>query len=688
MRRCSKILGPTLLAIGLSAGCDAPSSTASTTDAAAADAARDTAPDAAPLDAAPLDAAPLDAAPLDAAPLDALATRDAALAVDAVRPTDGSPPDSQTPDSQPPVVGPVELTCTATSIAGVATFDLHADQLSYRFAPDDRAPVAELRWAHPGESGPLIATLAAQPLTDADLAPAVGGVDGLGRLLQAGGVAFATADGTQTPVTCPRPDDARLEPWVGWRYDADFDGDGVSERYAWDADYHDPWVPSVDGARVVAWTPDPAQNRANLVAALRSGERRIHVQAPPDRETPWRVDNQIPIIKAYGIDAPDGLELIFDEGLVFEAADAPYFHDDTAKLISVDEMVGLRMGTLDSDGDGVVEPATLRMRRDLYDPASPDHDPAYRPSESRHVLRIFRSRDVLVQDLRFADSGGDGVYLGDAWVNHPEEPQVHVLVQRLTLRRVECADNYRQGMTVTGVWGLRVESSVFRDTRGTPPGWGIDFEPNNAFGAIRDVVIRDSRFIDNARAGIGFAMGHFASAEPIEVAVLDSEISGAAGGSDGVKIHNLDDGRVADIYFRGLRVADIDFYGLFFSGKNGATARVTLEDCVLRRTARRATWPRRNDAGAIVELPTAPVFFTKAYVDRYVGGVRVVDCTIYDDADRPAVYVLPRDDGLKAVRDVTGRLFVHGPQGAAIDLDGRGEEPNVGVDLEVIPLGE
>lgn len=642
-------------------------------DVARADGARDLAPP--PPDAAPdvaLDAAPdvaLDAAPdmdLDAAP-------DVAL--------DGAPPDMD--------LGPIRLTCVAAFAAGDATFELRPAHLAHRLDPDGPDPAdARLLWAHPGEDGPAIAALADPLLTDADLDPAVGGIPGLGRLLEAGAVTLELpAAGLRAPVRCPRPDTPPLRPWTGWRYAADFDGDGVDEQYAWDADYHPPYTPTADGALIVAWTPDPGENRSNIVAALRSGATRILIQAPPDPGQPWRVDNQIPIIKAYGVDAPDDLELLFDEGLVFEAADALYFHDDSAKLLSVDEMRGLRLATVDSDGDGVVEPATLRMRRDLYDPASPTHDPAYTPSESRHVLRVFRSRDVLVQDLRFVESGGDGIYLGDAWVNHPEEPQIHVLNQRVTLRRVECADNYRQGMTVTGVWGLRVEGSVFRDTRGTPPSWGIDFEPNTPFGVTRDVVIRDSRFIDNGRAGIGFAMGHFRSDAPIEVAVLDVEISGAAGGSDGVRIHNFDDGRVADLYFRGLRIHDVDFYGLFFSGKNAATARVTLEDCVLRDTARRPAWPQRSDAGDIVDTPTAPVFFTKAYVDRYVGGVRVVDCAIYDDVDRPAVHVLPRADGTKALRDVTGRLFVHNPHGARVDLDGRGAEPNVDVDLELVPLG-
>ncbi|MBH23731.1 MAG: hypothetical protein CMH57_04550 [Myxococcales bacterium] len=487
------------------------------------------------------------------------------------------------------------------------------------------------------------------------------------------------------PTACPAPP-ATPRTWEGWDYEADFDGDGALTRHAWDAEFHDVWVPDATDAVVVTWEEDPSTNRRNIVAAIRSGATKIRIAAPPEAGQGWRVDNQIPIIKDFDVNAADGLQLLFDEGVIFEAADAPYFHDDTSKLISVDEMVGLRMGAWDTDGDGVVAPTTIRMRRDLYDPTSPSHDPAYPPSESRHGLRLFRSRDVLIQDLTFADTGGDGIYLGDAWVNYPEEdPPIHVMNQRVTLRRVVADNNYRQGMTVTGVWGLRVEDSEFSRTRGTSPQWGIDFEPNNAWSPTRDVVIRGSRFMDNARAGVGLAMGHFRSDEPIEVAIVDSVISGAAGGSDGVRIHNFDDGRVANIYLGGVVIEDVDYFGVFFSGKNAETAPVTLESTVLRRTARQTSWPTRNDDGDVVEVPTAPLTFSKAYVDRYVGGVTFLDALVCDDQPRPALRVLPRGDGLKGIKALSGRLLVHNPHGAAIDLDDTSQEPPVDITLEVVP---
>lgn len=611
--------------------------------------------DAALIDAIPIDAAPIDAAPIDATPIDAL--------LDAA-------PDRAMVDAALPM-GPG---CVAT-FADAVTVTLW-------FAPEhidyviEGADAATLHWRTADDVEGWLGMLPqARGRLVSDIAHDY-------RVFAEAGLMRAGRDpDRRATVRCPRPDRPDLQPWVGWRYAADFDGDGVDEQYAWDAAFHAPYVPTIDDALVVEWSPDASANRDNIVAALRSGSRKILLAAPPDPAMPWQVDNQIPIIKAFNINAPDGLEFLLAEGITLEAAPAPYFHDNTAKLLSIDEMDGMRLAAVDMDGDGRIAPTRVRMRRDLYDPASPSYDPAHPPSESRHALRVFRTRDLLVQDLTFADSGGDGIYLGSTWINHPEEPQIHVLNQRVTLRRVVAANNFRQGMTVVGVWGLRVERSTFRDTRGTPPSYGIDFEPNNAHGATRDVVIRDSQFIDNARAGIGFAFGHFTSDAPVEVAVLDSTITGAAGGSDGVKIHNFDDGRVANIYLRGVRIEQLDYYGIFFSGKNAETARVTLEDCWLRDTARRLTWPRRNDAGEIVQQPTAPIAFTRAYVERFVGGVRFIDTLVDDPLERPTVHALARADRQKAVKDLEGRLFVRSLAGAAVFLPGPG---NVNVDFEVV----
>lgn len=65
--------------------------------------------------------------------------------------------------------------------------------------------------------------------------------------------------------------------------------------------------------------------------------------------------------------------------------------------------------------------------------------------------------------------------------------------------------NRRQGMSIIEADGMIVTNSVFKNTRGTRPSAGIDFEPNEAHQKIMNVRIENSKFIDNAGAGIMIA---------------------------------------------------------------------------------------------------------------------------------------------------------------------------------------
>ena len=62
--------------------------------------------------------------------------------------------------------------------------------------------------------------------------------------------------------------------------------------------------------------------------------------------------------------------------------------------------------------------------------------------------------------------------------------------------------NRRQGLSVIQVDGLLVLNSIFKNTHGTRPSAGIDFEPDGVEQKISNVRIVGSKFIDNAGPGI------------------------------------------------------------------------------------------------------------------------------------------------------------------------------------------
>lgn len=107
-----------------------------------------------------------------------------------------------------------------------------------------------------------------------------------------------------------------------------------------------------------------------------------------------------------------------------------------------------------------------------------------------HGVSILRSRRIQVEDLVARACWGDGFYLSGG--------------EMVVLRRVTADRNRRQGLSVTGVKGLKVLGSTFRRTGGTLPEDGIDLEPNPG-ETVEDVLIQDCRLLDNG--GFGLEIG-------------------------------------------------------------------------------------------------------------------------------------------------------------------------------------
>lgn len=93
------------------------------------------------------------------------------------------------------------------------------------------------------------------------------------------------------------------------------------------------------------------------------------------------------------------------------------------------------------------------------------------------------SKHVTIANVKAMNMWGDGFYVAGA--------------VDVTFCNVVAENNRRQGISIVDVDGLLVTNSVFKQTRGTRPSAGIDFEPNDASQRIINVHIENSKFIDN-----------------------------------------------------------------------------------------------------------------------------------------------------------------------------------------------
>ncbi|MCR4411616.1 MAG: right-handed parallel beta-helix repeat-containing protein [Thermoguttaceae bacterium] len=371
-------------------------------------------------------------------------------------------------------------------------------------------------------------------------------------------------------------------------------------------------------ARASWWGYHPDDATAALQAAIRSKAARVVVEKMPG---PWIVES---------IELAGDQEVFFEPGAVVLAKKGSFRGPSDALFRAVGK------SNVKLTGPG----ATLQMRRADY------AGPPYAKAEWRHVLSICGCTNVTITGLVLAESGGDGIYLGAG-----PKGQTN---RNVTIREVTCDRNYRQGISVITAEGLLIENCTLKDTAGTPPAAGIDFEPNHASERLVDCVMRRCVIENNQ----GYALHIYArpldgTSAPVSIRVEDCITRGTNARSASIVTSCGKAGPVkGTIEFVNCRFEDVGHAGVNIGSKppGGATlrfVRTTIAD------------PAERPAAA------APILFSARPDDLDdVGGVEFVDCTLVERVDRP---LMKFDDraGVR-VRDLRGTLVVRRGKGETI----------------------
>ncbi len=216
----------------------------------------------------------------------------------------------------------------------------------------------------------------------------------------------------------------------------------------------------VETARADWWGFDAADATAALQAALTSGVRRLTI---PDMGTPWIV---------HPLFLPSDLEITLEPGTVIEAIRGGFKGRNDSLFTA------LGQSNLVIRGPG----ATLRMHKRDYQDTN-----LYARAEWRHTLTLLSCENVRVEGLTLKSSGGDGIYIGG------RRNQRLPYCREIVIRDCDIDDNHRQGISVICVHHLLIERCLIRNTSGTAPQAGIDFE-----GApFYRVAVRDCVFSNN-----------------------------------------------------------------------------------------------------------------------------------------------------------------------------------------------
>lgn len=364
-------------------------------------------------------------------------------------------------------------------------------------------------------------------------------------------------------------------------------------------------------ARASWWGFDPVDATAMLQAAIDSKVPKLVVDNPGK---PWIVTP---------------LRLVSDQEIVFEEgvevlAKAGEFKGTNDSLFKADNCSNITLRGYK---------AVLRMRRADY-----DNPELYKRAEWRHGLSFRSCTNIKVLGLTVTESGGDGIYLGTATQG--------VTNRDILIKDVVCDRNYRQGISVITAENLLIENTVMRDTAGTAPQAGIDFEPNHPQERLVNCVMRDCVSEGNkSYAYVLYVRPLNATSVPMSVRFENCRAANNGGPAFGLTTGDTPDLAVdgtvdlVNCVFESAKTAIVTV------AKPANRSRLTLTECQLL-----------GDTAAPPQ-PAPIVISSGQHADDAVGGIEFLRCLVRDPVERAPLAYMDRGGGTP-IRDIRGTMTI------------------------------
>ena len=394
------------------------------------------------------------------------------------------------------------------------------------------------------------------------------------------------------------------------------------------------------GARKVAnaawWGFDEKDSTRFLQAAINSGAKKVVVS---NMGRDWVIT---PIALA------SDQEIFFEPGVVVTAKKGQ-FHGTHDSLFKARDKENISIG-----GYG----ATLRMQK-------PDYmSKEYKKAQWRTGIYLDSCSNVNIYGLTIRDTGGDGVYLGDAGRGYSDN---------VTIKDIIFDNNYRQGISVISVENLVIENCLFKDTSGTGPAAGIDLEPDGPKARLINVVIRNCIAENNQGPGFVVSVGKLDSKSKDVSILFENCYVKSSARMEGPAIPRglevsgpKDDGPKAHIEFRNCHVENTQTYGALILDMSSANANIRFLNCTWKNVANgqlpEKWWQERTRNVPIMLWLRGKVWSTKP------GGVQFIDCVVRDDQDRPFIIYWGQGEDAPALHEVKGNFTAKNPNGVRVDL--------------------
>ncbi len=366
-------------------------------------------------------------------------------------------------------------------------------------------------------------------------------------------------------------------------------------------------------ARAAWWGFRPEESTQALQAAINSGAEKVIIEK---MNSPWIVDR----IKLAG-----NQELLFEKGVVVLAKKGA-FHGGGDSLFSASHKSNIKL-----TGYGAPH-SVLQMRRDDY--ASKD----YTKAEWRTILEFNSCTEVTISGLTLLESGGDGIYLGTSRASEP--------CKNIVIKDVICDRNYRQGISVINAENLLIENCVLKNTGGTSPRAGIDFEPNLAGERLVNCVMRNCLIENNEGYALQIYAPQFDGATvPMSMRFENCVTRGTNRGSVFITNSCGPKGPVrGTIDLVGCRFEDRGNAGVTVACNSVRGVKIRFADCTLA------------DASPKPSARVPIVFASRTGDLDDIGNVEFANFTIKETTDRPLMKFYNVSG--RRIRDLSGCLTV------------------------------
>lgn len=310
--------------------------------------------------------------------------------------------------------------------------------------------------------------------------------------------------------------------------------------------------------------------------------------------------------------------------------------------------------------------ATLRMRKADY-----QNTALYVHSEWRHAINIqaFLNQpveNIVVKGFHIEQSGGDGICIAGISGYPSSEP---IQPKNVLIQDVVCDDNHRQGISLTGGIDVKIINTILKDTKGTPPQAGIDFEPD--WERLLNVSMTNCYFSNNRVNGIEFYLYRPAWKGPSAISLtLDNCHVDSDDGMQGIAlgIHNVQDvdGSDGTITFNDCSFRNRTIYNTInIADKSAVKAKVILNRCYIEQT---------NSRGSLISLSTSNADIKNVIT---YGGLEFNNCIVNDRYDRNFMSFADNSGTGRGIRDVQATLTVNNPFGAKYALGATTQNVNI-----------